>query len=107
MRLGHSLLSALLLAGCATASRPEPVILGPPAPIVVHLRLQIFRDWSSPFYIVADFTLEQAEAFGMSAELWAWFAAKDPGNRYYLAWVRPIYASSGCGLAVPHDVSLC
>jgi hypothetical protein len=98
--LRQSILMALLLAGCAgTAPRvPAPTPEAEPtteALPTVLIRLQIIRDWDSPFFIVESedhlFTLAQAVAFGIPAEMWIRGVIEcKPGEAYAMYWVRPI-----------------
>lgn len=90
---------ALTLGGCAP-TRPEmpdrgvePVAEALPT---VLIRLQIIRDWDSPFFIVESedhlFTLAQAVAFGIPAEMWIRGVIEcKPGEPYAMYWVRPIH----------------
>jgi hypothetical protein len=102
MRFVTSIMMALALtAGCAP-SRPEmpdrgiePVAETEALPTVL-IRLQIIRDWDSPYFIVESedhlFTLAQAVAFGIPAEMWIRGVIEcKPGEPYAMFWVRPIY----------------
>jgi hypothetical protein len=98
LRLGLPILVAILI-GCGPAAPreiPAPIQVqeGPP---VVLFRLLIIRDWQTPYYLIAtedhDFTLQEAIAFGIPAELWIKFAMENPRDyRQEAFWVRPLRA---------------
>lgn len=96
-----SILMALAVVGC-TPTRPEmpdrgiePVAEAAEALPTVLIRLQIIRDWDSPYFIVESedhlFTLAQAVAFGIPAEMWIRGVIEcKRGEPYAMYWVRPI-----------------
>lgn len=92
-------LMALLASACGSPARPREIppplrLEEGPLPVVLF-RLQIIRDWESPYFIVEsedhEFTLPQAVAFGIPAEMWIRGAIEcKAGEPYAMFWVRPI-----------------
>lgn len=90
---------ALCLGGCSgqgARHAPEPTpVVAETAPPVVLFRLLIIRDWDCPWFVVEsedhDFTLQEAIAFGIPAELWISLAVNGDGKtRFEIYWCRPL-----------------